>query len=600
MPDATTPGAAPPAERTLTEQALANLVDQFARPLDFLRELVQNAIDAGSPRVDVWVDHTPGDAGSGVLMIGVDDHGSGMDEATIDGKLLRLYASTKEDDRTKIGKFGIGFTSVFALRPDRVLVRTGRHGTWWELVAGPDRVFHKHRSEEPISGTQVLLLKRVADERIDPLVEEIRSVLGYWCEHALIPITFEDRRGAEEEALPTADPFAAFEGPPRRTSVQRPMDLEEARLTVHERVPMPGLGEVEVVLGYASTPSWGFYNGGLTLLRTRDDEVLGDYAPRLGHLAFKVRSDHLEHTLTRDNVRRDAAWRATLDAVTQVHVHLRDQLLDRAAAAAVEGGVLPPWHRHLFEELEVDPSFAARVEEVAVLRAADGQACSPRAALAHGEALVAGPDHPLVAPLRAEGRPVIADHPTTRRLLQRLLDLLHPSRALPGAPRPSRVLPVDQAFLRAHPIDVGTLEPTARQLFERTEELLAAATALGVTLPFAGRVTVGQPDPEQVGLRLARFDRAAGLRGPLCVEGPDDGSLFRAPRPDDWRLPPLVVGRTLLVDVDHPTFALHRASAHQDVELAAVGLAHAVLHADGVREAGPYVQLLDATRWEAP
>ena len=32
--------------------ALDNLVDQFSDPLVFLRELVQNALDAGSPEVD--------------------------------------------------------------------------------------------------------------------------------------------------------------------------------------------------------------------------------------------------------------------------------------------------------------------------------------------------------------------------------------------------------------------------------------------------------------------------------------------------------------------------------------------------------------------
>ena len=37
-------------ERGLADQALENLVHQFARPLDFLRELVQNAIDAGEIR----------------------------------------------------------------------------------------------------------------------------------------------------------------------------------------------------------------------------------------------------------------------------------------------------------------------------------------------------------------------------------------------------------------------------------------------------------------------------------------------------------------------------------------------------------------------
>ncbi len=77
--------------RSLADQALANLVDQFARPLDFLRELAQNSIDAGSPRIEVEVAYEDGKASDdtaegkdGVLTITVRDFGEGMDEELID------------------------------------------------------------------------------------------------------------------------------------------------------------------------------------------------------------------------------------------------------------------------------------------------------------------------------------------------------------------------------------------------------------------------------------------------------------------------------------------------------------------------------------
>ena len=41
-----------------------------------------------------------------------------MDRATIEG-YLTLFRSTKEDDLTKIGKFGISFVSLFAMEPRR-------------------------------------------------------------------------------------------------------------------------------------------------------------------------------------------------------------------------------------------------------------------------------------------------------------------------------------------------------------------------------------------------------------------------------------------------------------------------------------------------
>ena len=110
------------AARGLADDALDNLVHQFARPLDFLRELVQNSIDAGTPRIEVRVRYTPAEPGDdkpGVVAIHVDDWGEGMDEAIIDSQLTRMFSSTKEDDLTKIGKFGIGFTSIFAIQPAR-------------------------------------------------------------------------------------------------------------------------------------------------------------------------------------------------------------------------------------------------------------------------------------------------------------------------------------------------------------------------------------------------------------------------------------------------------------------------------------------------
>ena len=181
------------AARSLASQALTNLVNQFARPLDFLRELVQNSLDAGTPRVEVAVAFEPGPDQMGVVSVHVDDFGEGMDEHIIDEQLTRLFSSAKEDDLTKIGKFGIGFTSIFAIRPDAVLVHTGRHGEYWELLFHPDRTFDKVRVDKPVTGTRLTLFKEMRADDVERFVREVRYVLGYWCEHSHTPITFEDR-----------------------------------------------------------------------------------------------------------------------------------------------------------------------------------------------------------------------------------------------------------------------------------------------------------------------------------------------------------------------------------------------------------------------
>jgi HSP90 family molecular chaperone len=111
-----------------------DLVGQFSDPYAFYRELIQNAIDAGSNRVDVTVEFVPGPPGTpGLAIAAVEDDGAGMDEQIIDNYLLVLFRSTKEDDLTKIGKFGVGFLSVFALKPDLVRVSTARNMESWRL-----------------------------------------------------------------------------------------------------------------------------------------------------------------------------------------------------------------------------------------------------------------------------------------------------------------------------------------------------------------------------------------------------------------------------------------------------------------------------------
>jgi len=114
-----------PVSTELVEQALGNLVKQFAHPMDCLCELGQNSIDAGTPRIEIELRYTPpGEgAGTGVLEIEVADFGQGMDEQIIESQLTRLFSSVKQGD---LGKFGIGFTSVSAIDPALVRVVTGR------------------------------------------------------------------------------------------------------------------------------------------------------------------------------------------------------------------------------------------------------------------------------------------------------------------------------------------------------------------------------------------------------------------------------------------------------------------------------------------
>src|SRR5262245_39466129 len=83
---------------------VGEVIAQFADPFAFLRELVQNAIDAGTPSVEVRIDHV---AEGGIVRVTVRDRGEGMTREIVEDQLLVLFRSTKEHDDSKIGKFGI-------------------------------------------------------------------------------------------------------------------------------------------------------------------------------------------------------------------------------------------------------------------------------------------------------------------------------------------------------------------------------------------------------------------------------------------------------------------------------------------------------------
>lgn len=302
-------------DAALNAEAVENLVTQFSSSLDFYRELVQNSIDAGSSSVDVWMEFEPGEGVDGTIAIHVDDFGEGMNEEIIDEQLTKLFSSTKEDDLTKIGKFGIGFVSVFALQPRAVLVQTGRGGECWEVFFDADRSFMKARLDTPVEGTQITMFVEGGRGRYRELVRGTRKTLQKWCGHSDTDITFEDRSAPESDARGVEPVNAPF----------------EVEADVRVRVEHPGS---EISVGFSHAPVYGFYNKGLALAVTRaGHEILEARAERFGHIAFKIKSRYLEHTLSRETVMRDANFdkaMALLDSA--IAGPLRAALLDELCA----------------------------------------------------------------------------------------------------------------------------------------------------------------------------------------------------------------------------------------------------------------------------
>ena len=582
------------------EQALANLVNQFARPLDFLRELAQNAIDAGSPRIEVWVDYTPpkGDS-QGVLRIGVDDFGEGMDEAIIDGKLSRLFESTKDDDLTKIGKFGIGFTSIFAIHPDAVILLTGRHGTYWKLHFRADRSFDKLTYDEPVNGTRITLFKQLPPDKVEAFVRDARANLTYWCEHSDTPITFDDRTQHDEaEVVDTADPFAAFGddavGGPE--PINRPLDVPSELWAHHEA---PG---TEVVIGYADPPRYGYYNGGLTLLNTPNRDALGSFERRLGHVTFKVKNDRLEHTLTRDNVLQDDHWSAAMRVVVEAHDALRDQLVDRAEAAATAGEPLGRWHAQLAHECRTadGQALAERFMTRPLFRDVHGRTLTlaqVRAQAAKLGAVILGDGPgPLHDAIGALGLHILADHSATRELVAATEE--PPLFDFEFMRKHTDIVRADDLFVLPAVVSDAALPGGERRLVERTRELMAAAVGLRVRLPATDRVLRYRPSADSA---LNRVEVVVGDFGGmqlgqadvLALNGSPDKTVFARPGPRWFQLPAFLSWRCLLVNRHHSLFRAQVLAANEDLELAAFGLAQALFSAEGLESAATYHRLVE-------
>ncbi len=560
---------------SLADQALSNLVNQFARPLDFLRELVQNSIDAGSPRVSIWLSYEQPAPGKkqGVLEIHVDDSGEGMDRRIIDEHLTRLFSSSKEDDLTKIGKFGIGFTSIFAIQPQAVLLQTGRHGEAWEVLFHADRSYQVGPLDQAITGTRITLFKRMAPGQVPAYVRDCRWILGWWCEHSDTPVTFWDRTQEQEEG-DAADPFAAFSG--ERSSgpeqVNTPLELKGALLD--HRLEQ---GRVSVIVGTGQVPRYAFYNGGLTLLSGNNPEVLGGHAPRMRHLSFKLKCDALEHTLTRDNVIQDAEWSQAMRVLVQAADALREDLVVRCEAAAAKGEDLGPWHRALTQEVSVPggKKWFASKRQAKLFLDQGGRPLSTaeieRQEGHQGAVLLHGGDARLGAALDALGVHRVHGGEATRTLLAAAWQ--KPIWAPWAEPRV--LIPVQELYLIPDPTREGMLDDRERLVFGQLRRLLEQ------TLGARVRLLIGDfGGPE------------AGAGGPIALEGPGDGEVFQRPETRWLRIPSFLRRRVVLLNRFHPSVRLLVTAGAEALDVSAFGLAQLILHEDGLELPSVYQKLL--------
>jgi len=444
------------------------LVHQFTDPFAFYRELIQNSIDAGSTRIEVSLSYRPSPK-QGLLLVSVSDWGEGMNRDVIENYLVTKFRSTKENDLTKIGKFGIGFVSIFACNPDVVTVDTGRDGEFWRVLFRADTTWELLKLSEPLEGTRVTLHKAMGPHDFDAFVEKSKESLSRWCRHSDVDVTFS--AGASDGSpppppQPVREPLA----------VDAPFQVEHVEDGTH------------IIAGPARTrpPVTGMYNRGLTLLETTEPLEPG--------VTMKIVSRYLEHTLTRDNVRRDRHFSR---AMSLARALVQDKLLTRLPAELSAAAENKQSHAD-FETLLVFASTRLKPKQLSWRLCGGGS-------VAH---------ETVVKNCAAAGFLTVS--PTRTPVVDRLLDAKWPVLELSQSSELARLMPqllelqrtvvADEHFSYAAPPDVPTPKEFAGALVTLLREAGAGIEKVEVSEvrgaasedPFVLLEALSRPVPESV------------------------------------------------------------------------------------------------------
>ena len=373
-------------------------------PWVFVRELLQNARDAGARNVAFTAETVDGQ-----WRLHCRDDGEGMSYEHARRYLFALYASSKEQRRDQVGRFGVGFWSILRFEPRRIVIRSrprlsagtgpsahGPEDSPWELELSGDLESATRRTPTMEPGTELLLERPAADAELERRVFEAAWQNARFLatrDHPELPlrITVNGRSANARFELPA--PSSAF----RRGSVRGVVGLgSEARVELFSR----GL-RVRAAASLADFSAGGGRHTGRS--RVQFAELPGRLAPQA-----LLESDALELLLSRSDARENKALRRLirlaerelgrlisrqLDAVRPfawwrrlwlaLRLRLRESLALRTALAAAAGAVAALiiawslWGEHVFARLRADLAFLTGDTDAALAVGAAGD-LSPR------------------------------------------------------------------------------------------------------------------------------------------------------------------------------------------------------------------------------
>ncbi len=151
--------SAPDPSKAFRERARWEADRYGSDPWVFVRELLQNARDAGAQSARFTVQENDGTAVVRCL-----DDGIGMSFEHARRYLFSLYTSSKEGDGSQVGKFGVGFWSVLRFEPSEITVRSRRRdGAAWGLQLSGDLSQVREVDPPHKPGTEIVLRRSGGD-----------------------------------------------------------------------------------------------------------------------------------------------------------------------------------------------------------------------------------------------------------------------------------------------------------------------------------------------------------------------------------------------------------------------------------------------------
>jgi len=265
------------------------LAKQFLEPEDAFRELLQNSIDSITQQIDVDYQERPAEREDYVkLDIVFEDYGCGMNHFEREEFFLKLFKSSKEKDKRKIGKYGIGISSVFALGIDEFYVESCAENKKdkikeaWSLYLkdiknNPHTIISEIKERK---GTKLILTKTMKKDQVEAFKKKAKDKMKYFCKRSRTPIYVEkDFINEEFDIDSSIKSYKSYDG-------------------------------LEFVIAITDSPFYELHNNRLLL-----EEKHKPLFKKWDNLSVLISSYDFKHTFSRDSIKKNEDYHKIIEFV---------------------------------------------------------------------------------------------------------------------------------------------------------------------------------------------------------------------------------------------------------------------------------------------